>query len=76
MSQWKELFNYEAGELRRDPDAKNSIIITWQISFDDIRERWPALVDLFRSSSNSGECVESLAARARDHRYTPVNTTT
>jgi len=33
------LLNYEAGQLRRDPDAKNSIIITWQISFDDIREK-------------------------------------
>ena len=27
------LLNYEGGHLRRDPDAKNSIIVTWQISF-------------------------------------------
>ena len=40
------LLNYEAGHLRRDPEAKNSIIITWQISFDDIREKWPASADL------------------------------
>jgi NB-ARC domain len=30
------LLTYEAGHLRRDRDAKNSIIITWQISFDYI----------------------------------------
>ena len=40
------LLNYEAGQLRRDLDAKNSIIITWQISFDEIREKWPASADL------------------------------
>jgi hypothetical protein len=40
------LLDYEAGSLRRDPDAKNSIITTWQISFDDIREKWPASADL------------------------------
>jgi tetratricopeptide (TPR) repeat protein len=40
------LLNYEAGQLRRDPDAKNSIMITWQISFDEIREKWPASADL------------------------------
>ena len=38
------LLNYEAGHLPRDPEAKNSIIITWQISFDDIREKWPAAI--------------------------------
>jgi Tetratricopeptide repeat len=40
------LLNYEAGHLRRDLEAKNSIIITWQISFDDIREKWPSSADL------------------------------
>jgi tetratricopeptide (TPR) repeat protein len=40
------LLNYEAGHLQRDPKAKNSIIITWQISFDDIREKWPLSADL------------------------------
>lgn len=28
--------NHKAGHLRRDQEAKNSIIITWQISFDHI----------------------------------------
>ena len=40
------LLNYEAGHLRRDSEAKNSIIITWQISFDDIRGKWPLSADL------------------------------
>ncbi|KAF2467718.1 uncharacterized protein BDR25DRAFT_233833, partial [Lindgomyces ingoldianus] len=31
------LLDYEAGSLRRDREAKNSIIITWQISFNYIR---------------------------------------
>jgi hypothetical protein len=33
------LLNHEAGHLRRDPQAKNSIINTWQMSFDDIRKK-------------------------------------
>jgi hypothetical protein len=32
------LLNHEAGHLRRDREAKNSIIITWQISFDYISQ--------------------------------------
>jgi hypothetical protein len=40
------LLTHEAGYLRRDADAKNSIMITWQISFDDIRDKWPASADL------------------------------
>ncbi|MCJ1360715.1 MAG: hypothetical protein MMC33_010724 [Icmadophila ericetorum] len=40
------LLNYEGGQLRRDPEAKSSIIITWQISFDYIREIRPSAADL------------------------------
>jgi tetratricopeptide (TPR) repeat protein len=40
------LLNYEAGHLRRDPEAKNSIIVTWQISFDDIWKKWPSSANL------------------------------
>jgi hypothetical protein len=32
------LLNHEVGQLRRDLEAKNSILITWQISFDLIRD--------------------------------------
>jgi hypothetical protein len=40
------LLNREGGQLRRDREAKNSIIITWQISFDYIREIRPSAADL------------------------------
>lgn len=32
------LLNHKGGELRRDGDAKNSIIITWQMSFEHIHQ--------------------------------------
>ncbi|MDI1492406.1 MAG: hypothetical protein OHK93_003620 [Ramalina farinacea] len=32
------LLNHEGGKLRRDGEAKNSIIITWQISFEHIHQ--------------------------------------
>ena len=32
------LLNREAGHLRRDAAASNSVLITWQISFDHIRK--------------------------------------
>jgi hypothetical protein len=35
------LLNHEAGQLRRDREAKNSIIITWQISFEHLRRNKP-----------------------------------
>lgn len=40
------LLNLAGGELRRDIKAKNSIIITWQISFDYIRESKPSAAEL------------------------------
>ena len=40
------LLNHEDAHLRRDQEAKNSIIITWQISFDHIREIRPSATDL------------------------------
>ncbi|KFA66775.1 hypothetical protein S40285_09515 [Stachybotrys chlorohalonatus IBT 40285] len=40
------LLDYEGGQLRRDREAKNSIIITWQISFDHIRQTRPSAADL------------------------------
>ncbi|MCJ1268442.1 hypothetical protein MMC22_008330 [Lobaria immixta] len=40
------LLNHEAGHLRRDLEAKNSIIITWQISFDHIRQIRPSAANL------------------------------
>jgi len=40
------LLNHEGGHLRRDREAKNSIIITWQISFDHILQTRPSAADL------------------------------
>jgi tetratricopeptide (TPR) repeat protein len=40
------LLNHQGEQLRRDREAKNSIIITWQISFDHIREIRPSATDL------------------------------
>ncbi|OBT39371.1 hypothetical protein VE00_10239 [Pseudogymnoascus sp. WSF 3629] len=40
------LLNYEGEQLRRDREAKNSIMITWQISFNHIREIRPSASDL------------------------------
>ncbi|KAJ5887900.1 P-loop containing nucleoside triphosphate hydrolase protein [Penicillium taxi] len=40
------LLNSEGGHLRRDTEAKNSIIITWQISFDYIQRIKPSSADL------------------------------
>ena len=40
------LLDYGAGELRRDREAKNSVIITWQISFDHVRRTRPSAADL------------------------------
>jgi hypothetical protein len=40
------LLNHEAEHLRRDRDAKNSIIVTWQISFEHLRQQKASAADL------------------------------
>lgn len=40
------LLNCDGEQLRRDREAKNSIIITWQISFEHIREIRPTATNL------------------------------
>lgn len=40
------LLNYEAGHRQRDWEAKNSILITWRLSFDYIRATRPSAADL------------------------------
>ncbi|KAI1325824.1 P-loop containing nucleoside triphosphate hydrolase protein [Xylariaceae sp. FL0255] len=40
------LLNRDFGDLRRDGSAKNSVITTWQISFDYIRSTRPSAADL------------------------------
>ncbi|PMB63415.1 Kinesin light chain [Beauveria bassiana] len=41
-----KLLSQTGGELRRDAEAKNSILITWHISFDYIRKSRPSAADL------------------------------
>ena len=40
------LLDYEAGQLRRDREAKNSIFVTWQLTFDHVRQSRPSAADL------------------------------
>jgi tetratricopeptide (TPR) repeat protein len=40
------LLNRNGGHLRRDREAKSSIIITWQISFEHIQQTRPSAADL------------------------------
>jgi UDP-2,3-diacylglucosamine pyrophosphatase LpxH len=40
------LLDYDGGHLRRDEEAKNSILITWQISFDHILRARRSAADL------------------------------
>jgi tetratricopeptide (TPR) repeat protein len=42
----KNLLDWDAGELRRDRSASNSIVTTWQISFEQIRQERPSAADL------------------------------
>ncbi|KAK7917511.1 hypothetical protein PG985_011119 [Apiospora marii] len=41
-----KLLNFDGGQLRRDPEAKNSIIITWQLMFDHIHHTRPSAAHL------------------------------
>jgi hypothetical protein len=40
------LLKHEVGQLRRDREAQNSIMLSWQISFDHIRQIQPSAADL------------------------------
>ncbi|KAF1818788.1 uncharacterized protein K489DRAFT_390952 [Dissoconium aciculare CBS 342.82] len=42
----KSVLDEDAGDLRRDPEAKNAIILTWQISFEHIRKVRHSAADL------------------------------
>ncbi|KAI8948843.1 P-loop containing nucleoside triphosphate hydrolase protein [Xylaria longipes] len=40
------LLNHDSGDLRRDPSTSNSVIATWQISFEHIRSQEQSATDL------------------------------
>lgn len=50
----RKLLEFEAGHLHRGYKAKNSIMITWQISFDYIRAMRPPAVELVRPERYPG----------------------
>lgn len=42
----ESLLNTDNGDLRRDPGVSNSVVITWQVTFDQIRKVNPSAADL------------------------------
>lgn len=61
------LLNQEAGHLRRDGEAKNSIIITWQISFEHVqstRRSAANLLSLMSHFDRQGSRKHYFASRA------------
>jgi tetratricopeptide (TPR) repeat protein len=42
----ESLLNWDAGELRRDESASNSVVTTWQMSFEQIRQERPSAAEL------------------------------
>ncbi|KAF2794183.1 hypothetical protein K505DRAFT_242718, partial [Melanomma pulvis-pyrius CBS 109.77] len=42
----RSLLNRDAGDLRRDESATNSVVTTWKMSFEQIRKERPSAADL------------------------------
>ncbi|KAF2787748.1 hypothetical protein K505DRAFT_221830, partial [Melanomma pulvis-pyrius CBS 109.77] len=42
----ESLLNWDADDLRRDESASNSVVTTWQLSFERIRQERPSAADL------------------------------
>ena len=42
----KEILLADTGDLRRDPSVPNSVLVTWQISFDQIKNNFPLAAEL------------------------------
>ena len=67
------LLNYMDGHLRRDQEAKNSIIITWQTSFEHIREIRPSAADLLSLMSFfDRQGIPEALLRRREDNFTDV----
>ncbi|ETS78637.1 hypothetical protein PFICI_10699 [Pestalotiopsis fici W106-1] len=63
------LLDFERGQLRRDREARNSIILTWQISFNHIQKMRPSaarLLSMMCFCDRQG-IPESLVRRLRDY---------
>ncbi|KAH8728115.1 hypothetical protein GQ44DRAFT_647501 [Phaeosphaeriaceae sp. PMI808] len=46
------LLNWETGDLRRDESASNSVILTWQMSFECIQQERPSAAELLSLMSS------------------------
>ncbi|KAH8728120.1 hypothetical protein GQ44DRAFT_59406 [Phaeosphaeriaceae sp. PMI808] len=42
----ESLLNWEADDLRRDESSSNSVVVTWQMSFERVRQERPSAADL------------------------------
>ena len=65
------LLDQDDGNLRRDKEASNSVLLTWQISFEHIREVRPSAADLLSLMSlfDRQAIPESLLKEQRAARY-------
>ncbi|KAJ5901577.1 hypothetical protein N7495_002105 [Penicillium taxi] len=69
-----QLLKYEAGLLDRDWEAKNSILFTWQISFEYIRRIQPSAADLLSLMSFfDRQGIQESVLRVRQDRETNKN---
>ncbi|KAJ5971839.1 uncharacterized protein N7479_001757 [Penicillium vulpinum] len=68
-----KLLKTEAGHLYRDWEAKNSILVTWQISFDHIRQTKPSAAQLLSLMSffDQQGIPENLIRHRPKANYTP-----
>ncbi|KAJ5752268.1 P-loop containing nucleoside triphosphate hydrolase protein [Penicillium odoratum] len=62
------LLGYEGENIRRDRDANNSILVTWQISFDYISKTRPSAADLLSLMSffDTQEIPEALLQEVKE----------
>jgi tetratricopeptide (TPR) repeat protein len=63
----ESLLNWDAGELRRDESASNSVVTTWQMSFEQIQRERQSAADLLSLMSffNPQGIPESVLRTAR-----------
>ncbi|KAH6989346.1 hypothetical protein BKA56DRAFT_513553 [Ilyonectria sp. MPI-CAGE-AT-0026] len=66
------LLNRDAGDLRRDESVSNSVVATWQVTFEQVRREKPSAADLlsFLSFFNSQGIPEFMA---RKYKTTTTN---
>ena len=51
IQQNEEILLADTGDLRRDPSVPNSVLVTWQISFDQIKKSYPRAAEALSLAS-------------------------